>query len=457
MKPRLSDLWRWDAPLDRGTYFFWGFLLAAIKYNLDRLLFVHVGDVPWRLTFYWFPGDTLRELLHHPGFFRLRWILLFTTLPFLWTGAVLTLRRLRSAGLPPLVLLGFFLPFVNALLFVLLSVLPQARSGADSPAEGALGRFIPRSRWGSAALAMGISVLPHALVLVLATHWMATYAWGTFVGIPFQIGIFSALIHSYREERPLRDCFGVTTGSLLLLALLLFVLAFEGLICIAMAVPLSFPLAYAGTYLGFLLAGLLRRKCGGTMLSLLLALPLLMGAEGSSAPEPAPREVRTAVEIDAPPERVWRHVVSFTEIPPPDELIFRSGLAYPLRAEIRGRGPGAVRHCVFTTGAFVEPITVWDEPHRLEFDVLSQPAPMEEWTPYPGVPPPHLDGYFVSRRGRFLLEPHPEGRTRLEGTTVYTNRLWPESYWSLWSDAIIHRIHGRVLRHVKRLAEASGR
>ena len=38
MKPRLSDLGRWTGPLDRGLYLFWGVLLAAIKFNLDRLI-----------------------------------------------------------------------------------------------------------------------------------------------------------------------------------------------------------------------------------------------------------------------------------------------------------------------------------------------------------------------------------------------------------------------------------
>lgn len=72
---------------------------------------------------------------------------------------------------------------------------------------------------------------------------------------------------------------------------------------------------------------------------------------------------------------------------------------------------------------------------------------------WPGIRPPHLDGHFLSRRGQFLLEPLPGGRTRLEGTTWYEHRLWPNRYWGLWSDPIIHSIHARVLRHVKRLSE----
>jgi hypothetical protein len=32
--------------------------------------------------------------------------------------------------------------------------------------------------------------------------------------------------------------------------------------------------------------------------------------------------------------------------------------------------------------------------------------------------------------------------------------MWPAGYWRRWSDAVVHRIHLRVLRHIKRLAES---
>ena len=41
----------------------------------------------------------------------------------------------------------------------------------------------------------------------------------------------------------------------------------------------------------------------------------------------------------------------------------------------------------------------------------------------------------------------------LTGSTWYQHHLWPADYWRLWSDAIIHRIHLRVLRHIKVLSE----
>ena len=81
---------------------------------------------------------------------------------------------------------------------------------------------------------------------------------------------------------------------------------------------------------------------------------------------------------------------------------------------------------------------------------------MVELSPY-RIHPRHLDHYFSAKAGEFRLTPLAGGRTLLEGTTWYQNRFWPESYWRAWSDGIVHRIHMRVLRHVKRLAEESPR
>lgn len=191
---------------------------------------------------------------------------------------------------------------------------------------------------------------------------------------------------------------------------------------------------------------------------LILLVPASFGVERAAALRPAVYEVHTAIEVNAHPKKVWNEVVAFdAEIPPPKELLFRSGVAYPIRAEIAGHGVGAVRHCIFSTGRFVEPIEVWEEPHLLKFGVTASPAPLNKLTPYGHVDPPHLHGYFASEEGQFLLTALPEGRTRLEGTTWYHNAMWPATYWHLWSDYIIHKIHSRVLEHIRAEAEAESR
>jgi hypothetical protein len=285
---------------------------------------------------------------------------------------------------------------------------------------------------------------------------LGSYGWSIFVGVPFAMGLGSAVIYGYRANRSVYHCILVGMGSVALLGLGLVVLAIEGVLCIAMATPLALFLGGLGGFVGYFIQRSSVGPASSQMLlvMLLLALPGLMGFESLEKTPPPLIPLKTSVEIDAPPELVWRHVVSFSELPETDNWLFKAGVAYPKHARIEGTGVGAVRHCVFSTGPFVEPITVWDEPRLLKFDVTSQPPAMQEMSPWGKIDAPHLDNYLVSEGGQFLLTRLPNGRTHLEGTTWYRHHIWPSAYWQVWSDAIIHSIHLRVLTHVKGLSEA---
>lgn len=111
-----------------------------------------------------------------------------------------------------------------------------------------------------------------------------------------------------------------------------------------------------------------------------------------------------------------------------------------------------MRHCVFNTGTFIEPITTWEPEKRLAFDVVESPPPLRELSFFDSAPP-HLTGYLEPKRGEFRLIELDGGRTRLEGSTWYEQRLRPEGYWVLFSDPIIHQIHRRVLGHIKATLE----
>src|SRR6185295_18940164 len=165
---------------------------------------------------------------------------------------------------------------------------------------------------------------------------------------------------------------------------------------------------------------------------------------------------QSMIEIAAPPERVWKYVIQFPELAEPQEWYFRAGLAYPMRARLEGSGPGATRYCDFSTGPFVERIEVSDAPRLLRFRITENPAPMKELSLYSHVEPKHLHGYFISKVGQFQLTRLPNGHTLIEGTSWYQHGLWPAEYWRWWSDAIIHRVHMRVLTQIKALAEEQG-
>jgi hypothetical protein len=247
--------------------------------------------------------------------------------------------------------------------------------------------------------------------------------------------------------------------SITLTGVVMFCVAFEGAVCLMMAMPIAYVFGILGAFFGHCLQRNSRSASSdmAVLVVLLLASPTLMGLE-AALPQRAPLyAVRTSVVVDAPPAAVWRNVIAFPDLPLPTEVLFRAGVAYPQRAHIVGMGVGAVRYCEFSTGAFVEPITAWEPGRALAFDVVRNPEPMQEWSPYGHIDTPHLHGYMLSRRGRFDLRPLPGGKTLLVGTTWYQHHLWPASYWRLWSDAVIHQIHRRVLEHIKRLSELPAR
>ncbi|HEV2022522.1 MAG TPA: SRPBCC family protein [Terriglobales bacterium] len=456
MRLRLSDLWSWQGTIDRGPYAVWGVLLFAFKHNLDRVVASWVFKEPWGIFNYLLPGAA-SSLLDLPRSERLFFaVMVAMALPFIWSGVALTLRRLRDAGLPlPMVAL-FFVPVLNLFFFVILSFAPPRPAIETSAAvrgQSWLDRVIPKSTLGSAAVSVLLTLPITVFLTVVGAEFFRNYGWGLFIGLPFGMGLISVLIHGYQRPRSFPSCILVALTSVTLAGVALLALALEGVVCLIMAAPLAIPLALMGGMIGYVIQ---RRRLepSPVMAAILLALPGLMGLEHAAAPQPRMLQVTSSVVVNASPEQVWRNVVSFSELPPPDEWVFQTGLAYPMRAEIQGTGVGAERHCVFSTGAFVEPITVWDEPRRLAFGVRDEPPPMVELSPYQ-LHPAHLDHYFSAKAGEFRLTPLPGGRTLLEGTTWYENRFWPESYWRQWSDLIVRRIHMRVLRHVKRLAEES--
>jgi hypothetical protein len=228
----------------------------------------------------------------------------------------------------------------------------------------------------------------------------------------------------------------VVGGTLILFAL-------EGLLCILLAFPLGLSIALFGGAVGRVIAV----RSNSRRPSVAFSLFLLPGAAimDVTAPPKVVYESVTSIEIDAPPQRVWESVIAFRDIEARPGLPFRMGIAYPLRARISGTGVGAVRHCEFSTGTFVEPITVWDAPHRLAFDVSDQPPVLQEWSPYRHVYAPHIQGFFRSTRGEFRLSPLANNRTRLEGSTWYTIDIHPLPYWRPIAEALLHRIHYRVL------------
>jgi len=51
------------------------------------------------------------------------------SLPFVWLGVAMTLKRLRSARLPLWLMVFLFAPFINLMFFLVLCLVPERKSG----------------------------------------------------------------------------------------------------------------------------------------------------------------------------------------------------------------------------------------------------------------------------------------------------------------------------------------
>ena len=175
--------------------------------------------------------------------------MLAVALPFIWTGVVLTLRRLRAIGLSPWLVVFFFLPVVNLVFFLLLSLVPSRQDGdsQESPPRGRLGsaldRLIPASALGSAAMAVLLTLPFEAAAVALSVKALGTYGWSLFVALPFCHGLAAVLLYGYHRPRSYATCIGVAATSIILLGIALFGLAIEGVICLVMAWPIAAALS----------------------------------------------------------------------------------------------------------------------------------------------------------------------------------------------------------------------
>ncbi len=297
-----------------------------------------------------------------------------------------------------------------------------------------------------------ITIIISWLFLFLSIEFFEDHAYGAFVLIPSHIGFTSTLIYTHKNNVPYKSAWWNAFITLTLFCISLLSFGTEGIICVLMVAPL----AIVFTWIGFLLAYRVRPNTHQSTITpvviVLITVPALMAFENQIRANEKLRTVKTSIIINASPAVVWKNVIAFPQLDPPTELMFKAGIAYPINAKIDGEGVGAIRYCNFSTGPFVEPVTKWEPGKLLAFDVVSHPDPMTELSPY-NIRPKHMEGHWVSRKGEFKLTKLEDGRTLVEGTTWYTNRFKPAFYWNFWSDMIVHKIHNRVLQHIKKLSE----
>ncbi|HEY0365936.1 MAG TPA: DUF805 domain-containing protein, partial [Pyrinomonadaceae bacterium] len=318
-EPEVLDVWSWHGKIGRARYFATGLVLLGLKHNIDRLLAAMFG-YPWGVFNYWiFEWPARLDGLHPkhnpvsiteltPADTAFYCVLLLLALPFIWSGTVLTLRRLRDADLPLWLVMLFFVPFLNVIFFIILSVIPSRESVDDEKPKLAsrIGRLIPRGSFGSAVFGIVLTAILAVFEILLSTNGLGQYGWGLFVGIPFFLGLNSTMIYSFHQPRSFFKCLLVAILSVALVGIALLAFAIEGIVCLVMALPLAIPIALFGGLIGYVLQKRLTFSTSTLRVVsvVFLLMPGLMLLEYGFGGTPPLYELKTSIVIKSDPEIV---------------------------------------------------------------------------------------------------------------------------------------------------------
>jgi hypothetical protein len=231
----------------------------------------------------------------------------------------------------------------------------------------------------------------------------------------------------------------------------------EGLICIIMFAPIAMCASSMGGAAAGLIARSIRsRKSRSASLVCVLFFPLLLGPfEPRFLSQQDFRNVQSVIDIQAPAPVVWSNIervprIRTAELQP--SWSHAIGFPDPLEATLSAEGVGGVRHATFEGGIlFIETIDVWEPRRRLGFSIRSQADEIPKTTLDEHVT---VGGrFFDVLHGEYILEPLPNGATRLH--LVSRHRVSTDFNWyaHLWTDAVMRDLQQRILVVVRTRSE----
>lgn len=273
-------------------------------------------------------------------------------------------------------------------------------------------------------------------------------------GVPFAIGFSSTYLGHVRSL--LRALFFPWVPALSALVLSL-ALAWEGLICIFLWLPLVLLLSSLGGLCGSLALRLRGNPARRSVFGAVLLFPYGLGLLEVRAGHPDDfRTVDTHIDIDGDAASVWKHIVEVPAIRDDEHHFSWShfiGFPKPVAATVEGRGVGTTREASFERGVlFLEKVTEYREGERLSFTIHADPnqIPSRALDQHVTVGGP----YFDVLTGTYQIEELGERRVRLHLSSEHRLSTRFNPYASAWTDFIMRDTQEYILRIVKARAEA---
>jgi len=261
--------------------------------------------------------------------------------------------------------------------------------------------------------------------------------------VPFGLGVATVVVGERRVRWRWWQWIVIPWLAALLALGSALLLAWEGIICIMLWVPLFMVLASLGGLVGGWVSFYLRRRGRAVILGALLVLPFVTAPLEHRLPLPDERRVvKTQIEIAASPEVVWRNIERVPAIRPEEHhrSVFHAiGFPRPVEATLSHEGIGGVRHASFEGGVvFVETIDDWQPNRRLAFSIAADPASIPQTTLDEHVT---VGGpFFDVLRGEYEIEPVAPGRVVLHLASTHRLSTHFNLYSGLWTDLVMRDV-----------------
>ncbi len=345
--------------VDRRTYLLVGLGLGILKYVVESSVLSYASGRFYTPLDFVSPFFSTREpfVATAPLALTLAWMV--WTLPFLWIGVSMTVRRAFDSRVSPWWALSILVPFVNLLAMLIFACLPsrepQAASEADEGPKEESNPFEVKGDYNqppvimdrkeiSGVFASVLGILAgtaYLIVLVLlSVYVLQSYGAAMFFGAPIVTCATAAFYLNRHRDRGIGRTILHSLATLLVACMAFLLLGIEGGICILMAIPIFAPLGLLGATVGFGIAVSCHRSRKDETMGLygcLVVLPLIGFVESRLDQSPV-LEVRSEVVIEAPAARVWEHVIRFPDITSQPTGILATGVAYRCAPGLKGRG-----------------------------------------------------------------------------------------------------------------------
>jgi len=274
---------------------------------------------------------------------------------------------------------------------------------------------------------------------------------------PFAMGFITVFVIERRQAQPIWTWFlypwipvlgGVAGAGVML---------WEGLICIAMFIPIALVASILGGVAAGLIGRMVRSRASrNASLVCVACLPLLITPfERQLFSQRDLRSVENVIDIKASPSIVWRNIervpaIRASELKP--SWSHTIGFPNPVEATLSKEGVGGVRNATFEGGVlFIETVNIWEPEHHLGFSIKAQTDQIPKTTLDEHVT---IGGqYFDVLHGDYETEPLPNGTTRLHLRSLHrvsTDLNW---YAHIWKDAIMGDLQGRILHVIRDRSE----